>query len=136
MKIRTYSELSRIATFEERFDYLKLGGSVGNSTFGFDRYLNQLLYRSRRWRRLRDDIIVRDGGCDIGVEDYPIGERIIVHHMNPLTIEDIEEGSEDIYNAEFLICMSPSTHNAIHFGDASLLRKKPIERRIGDTRLW
>lgn len=136
MRIRTYSELRRIIAFEDRFEYLKLGGVVGDSTFGFDRYVSQMLYRSRRWKKIRNEIIIRDDGMDIGVFGYPIGDRIIVHHMNPLSFEDIENESEDIFNSEFLISVSSATHNAIHFGDKSLLTKKPIERSAGDTCLW
>lgn len=136
MRIRTYSELIRFSSLEERYKYLKLIGSIGESTFGYDRYLNQLLYSSRRWKSIRDQVIVRDGGFDLGVEDYPIGEKIIVHHMNPITPSDIEEESEDVFAPEFLICVSPRTHNAIHFSDDSLLPKLPIQRRPGDTCPW
>lgn len=136
MKIRTYSELIRFKSFEDRYDYLKLIGVVGRSTFGFDRYLNQLLYTSKRWRKTRDDIIIRDGGCDLGVENYELHHGILVHHMNPLREEDIENDEDWIYDPEFLICTSLNTHNAIHFGDKSLLPKPPVERRPGDTCLW
>lgn len=136
MKIRTYSELVRFKSFEERYEYLKLMGIVGRSTFGFDRYLNQLLYTSKRWRKTRDDIIIRDGGCDLGVEDYELHNGILVHHMNPIREEDIENDEDWIYDPEFLICTSLNTHNAIHFGDKSLLTKPPVERRPGDTCLW
>lgn len=134
--IKTYSELLRLPTFLERYYYLRLSGIVGESTFGFDRFLNQSLYKSKRWRRIRDDIIIRDEGCDLGLRDYQIGDRIIIHHMNPLSIEDIEEATDAVFDPRFLICVSPTTHNAIHFGDESLLPKLPIERRPGDTRLW
>lgn len=133
--IRRYSELCRLQTFEERFDYLKLKGVVGESTFGFDRYLNQLLYRSSEWKRVRNAVIVRDDGCDMGLADYP-ANRIIVHHMNPLSVEDLENRSDLIFDPEFLICVSFNTHNAIHFGDETLLPKLPVERKPGDTCPW
>lgn len=133
--IRRYSELCRLQTFEERFDYLKLNGVVGESTFGFDRYLNQHLYRSSEWKKIRNEVIVRDDGCDMGLADYP-ANRIIVHHMNPLSVEDLENRSDLIFNPEFLICVSFNTHNAIHFGDETLLAKPPVERKPGDTCPW
>lgn len=136
MKIRTYSELSRLETFEERFDYLKLNGRVGAETFGFDRYLNQILYQSPKWRRARDKVIIRDNGCDLGIEGHEIYDSIIVHHMNPITLEDIEMEREEIFNPEYLICTTKLTHNAIHYGDKNLLPKLPIERKPGDTKLW
>ena len=135
-KFLTYSELSRLQTFEERFEYAKLGGVIGESTFGFDRYLNQALYRSPEWRRLRNQIIIRDNGCDLGVDGMSIGKYIIVHHLNPLTIEDLDERNEDIFNPEYLVCVSRNTHNAIHFGDEGLLPKGPIERCPNDTCPW
>jgi len=135
-KLLTYSELKRFQTFEERFEYVKLGGTVGESTFGFDRYLNQALYTSGEWRSLRNKVIIRDNGCDLGVDGRDIGKYIIVHHMNPITIEDLDERNEDIFNPEFLICVSRNTHNAIHFGDESLLPKGPVERRPYDTCPW
>ena len=133
--IRRYSELRQLATFKERFDYLKLSGVVGESTFGFDRYLNQYLYRSPEWKKVRNEVIVRDDGCDMGLEDYP-ANRIIVHHMNPLSIEDVENRDKRIFDPEFLICVSLSTHNAIHFGDETLLPKVPVERKPGDMCPW
>lgn len=133
--IRRYSELCRLRTFEERFDYLKLQGVVGESTFGFDRYLNQLLYRSSEWKKVRNAVIVRDDGCDMGLADYP-ANRIIVHHMNPLSVEDLANRSELIFDPEFLICVSFNTHNAIHFGDETLLPKLPVKRKPGDTCPW
>ena len=132
----TYSELVRLKTFEERFEYVKLGGVVGESTFGFDRYLNQALYRSQEWRRLRNKVIVRDNGCDLGIEGMDIGKYIIVHHLNPIAVEDLEEMKEDIFNPEFLVCVSRNTHNAIHFGDEDLLPKKVVERTPNDTCPW
>lgn len=134
--IRTYSELRTYKTFIDRYNYLKLRGSVGMETFGYDRYLNQVLYRSRRWRRTRDGIILRDNGCDLGVEGYDIYDKIIIHHMNPLTIEDIEDDADEIYDPEFLISVSFNTHQAIHYGDESLLPKEPIERKPYDTCPW
>lgn len=136
MKIRTYSELRKLKTFKERYDYLKLRGEVGVATFGADRYLNQALYRSSRWKRTRDKIILRDEGCDLGIEGYEIYDRIYIHHMNPITIDDILEENDEMFNPEFLVCVSFNTHNAIHFSDDSLLPKLPVERKPGDTKLW
>ena len=134
--IRTYRELVQIPTFEERFEYLKLNGSVGQDTFGFDRYVNQRFYRSREWKRLRDEIIVRDNGCDLGIEDREIFGRIIIHHMNPIAMEDILDSTDLLLNPEYMVCVAHDTHNAIHYGDASLLPKGPIERRPYDTCPW
>ena len=136
MKIRTFSELSRLKTFEERYEYLRIGGEVGIATFGYDRYLNQAFYHSDPWKEIRNEIIIRDNGCDLGIEDYDIKSRIYIHHMNPVTAEQIEERDPSILEPEFLICVSHQTHNAIHFGDASLLPQLPIERKPGDTTLW
>lgn len=136
MKIRTYSELIKIPTFEERYRYLRLYGVVGKDTFGFDRYLNQLFYTSELWRSVRDQVIIRDNGCDLGLEGYDIFDRIIVHHMNPITVEDLEEASDYLLNPEFLITTSLNTHNAIHYGDEKLLIKAPIERSMNDTCPW
>ena len=136
MIIRTYSDLIRFSTFEERYEYLKLSGVVGKSTFGFDRYLNQLLYNSCFWKSSRDKVIIRDQGCDLGVEGYDINDRIYVHHINPVTIEDIDKFGMELLDPEFLICTSFRTHNAIHFGDANQLPKPPIERKPGDTCPW
>lgn len=134
--IRTYSELRRIRTFEERFEYLKLKGSVGRSTFGFDRYVNQQFYTSRQWRQVRQKVIARDEGMDLGVDGYEIYDKIIIHHMNPMSVENIEHGDSDILDPEFLITTTHRTHNAIHYGDSSLLPKVIVDRRPGDTRLW
>lgn len=134
--IRTYKELSRLKSFNERFEYLKLEGVVGKSTFGYDRILNQILYRSSRWRKTRDSIIVRDNGCDLGHEDYEIHGRIIIHHINPITLEDIEEDNDDIYDPNFLITTSSLSHNAIHYSDESILPKPLIVRRKNDTIPW
>ena len=136
LPLRRYSELKRLKTFKERYDYLRLGGIVGDSTFGFDRYLNQLLYSSARWKQLRQKIILRDNGCDLGVEGYDLKQKIIIHHMNPLTIQDIENVSDEIFNPKNLICVSQRTHNAIHYGDENLLPSGPIERRPNDTCPW
>ena len=136
MIIRTYSELITLPTFEERYRYLRLDGKVGHDTFGFDRYLNQIFYRSQRWKSIRNQVIIRDNGCDLGIEGHDIRERIIIHHMNPITIEDIERESEFLTNPEYLICTIHNTHNAIHFGDESLLITAPIERTKYDTCPW
>lgn len=134
--IKTYRGLRRFETFEERFAYLKLGGSVGASTFGFDRYLNQDFYKSALWRRVRDIVIARDYGRDLGIEGHEIHDRVYVHHMNPMGPEDIKQSRIDIIDPEFLICVTHNTHNAIHYGDERLLPRGPIERRPGDTKLW
>jgi hypothetical protein len=134
--IRTFRELKRLKTFEARFEYLRLNGVVGKTTFGYDRILNQLLYRSTRWRRTRDDIIIRDDGCDLGVKGYEIYGYILIHHLNPITIEDIELEREEIYDPEFLICTTFNTHRAIHYGDESLLPRLPKERKRNDTCPW
>lgn len=134
--IRRYSELIRYDTFIDRYHYLNLVGQVGIETFGLDRYLNQTLYRSSRWRRTRNQVILRDNGCDLGMEGFDIVDRIIVHHINPLTVQDIEEDVDEIYDPEFLICCSFDTHNAIHYGDERLLPQLPVERRPGDTCPW
>lgn len=136
MRHRSYSELRRFETFEERFDYLKLGGEVGEATFGFDRWLNQRFYSSREWRWARQQVILRDEGCDLGILDYPIEVQLLIHHINPLTPQDIESGESWILDPEFLITTSKRTHNAIHYGDASLLPKPYVARERGDTRLW
>ena len=134
---RTYSELITLPTFEERFKYLQLNGAVGRDTFGFDRYLNQYIYqRSQRWKSVRDKIIIRDNGCDLGVEGYSIYGRIIIHHMNPISVEDILSDREWIFDPEFLICVSHRTHNAIHYGDESMLPQTLIERTKNDTCPW
>lgn len=132
---RCYSALSKLPDFFERFEYLKLSGSVGVETFGFDRYLNQALYQSPEWKRARRNAILRDSGFDMGVEGYPL-KRAIVHHMNPISIEQIENRDPKIFDEEFLITVSHSTHNAIHYGDASILPQPLIERRADDTLLW
>ena len=136
MSIRTYSELIAIPTFEERFKYLQLNGNVGAETFGYDRVFNQRFYSSLEWKRLRDEIIFRDNGCDLGILDRRIMGKIFIHHMNPIMLEDIRESSEFLLNPEYLICMSFETHNAIHYGDENLLFEAPIERKQYDTCPW
>ncbi len=133
---KSYSSLIKLKTFNDRFNYLMLKGKVGIETFGHDRYLNQMLYSSRKWKRLRDEIIVRDNGCDLGIEDRLIFDKIIIHHINPLTILEIENEDPIVFDPENLICTTPRTHNAIHFGDASLLIKLPEERKKNDTIPW
>lgn len=134
--IRTYSELITFQTMKERFRYLKIGGLIGESTFGFDRYLNQALYTSKEWRDLRHHIIARDEGNDMALDGWSIGDRIIIHHINPLTMDDVYSRNPDIFNPEYLVCVSQNTHNAIHFGDETLLPKPVMERRPGDTCPW
>ena len=134
--IRTYSELLKLSTFEERYEYLRLNGVVGKDTFGFDRYLNQILYRSKEWKTIRDRIIIRDNGCDLGIDDRTIYGTLIVHHMNPIRKEDIENHSLYLMNPEYLICVSLNTHNAIHFGNNNLLISNPINRTKNDTCPW
>lgn len=136
MIIRSFRELRKLKTFEDRYRYLRLNGIVGEETFGFDRYLNQILYNSKRWRSTRDNIIIRDNGCDLGIDEYEIQGRIIIHHMNPITIEDVEMERDIVYDPNFLISTSHNTHNAIHYGDESLLPKLPIERKLNDTCPW
>lgn len=133
--IRNYSELVKLDNFLDRFEYLKLSGVVGAETFGFDRYLNQALYSSPEWKKSRRNTVLRDNGCDLGLEDYPL-DRALVHHMNPITLEQIENRDPIIFDEEFLITVSHNTHNAIHYGDQTLLPKPLIERRPGDTLLW
>ena len=134
--IKCYTELRRLKSFEERYRYLRLSANVGDNTFGYDRYLNQMLYTSKKWLNIRDGIIIRDLGCDLGIEDYEIHGKIIVHHMNPITIEDIELDRGEVFDPEFLICTTHDTHNAIHFGNESLLPRLPIIRRRNDTCPW
>jgi hypothetical protein len=133
---RRYSELSRLKTFAERFEYLALSGEVGHETFGSNRWINQRFYMSREWRRLRNVVMIRDNSCDLGVDGYEIHHNLIVHHMNPLTEEDITHGTQYALDPEFLICTTHVTHNAIHYGDARLLVKPYEPRRPGDTKLW
>lgn len=135
-KIRSYTELRRFSTFEERFQYLVLKGVVGERTFGFDRWVNQQFYTSAEWRDVRQSVILRDQGCDLGVLGYEISAGLLIHHMNPVTLSDIENGESWILDPEFLITTTHRTHNAIHYGDEGLLRKPNVERKPGDTKLW
>lgn len=136
MSIKRYSELITLPTFEERFRYLKLDGKVGEDTFGFDRYLNQVFYRSQKWKSIRDYVIVRDNGCDLAMEGYEIHGRILIHHMNPISLRDLETESEFLLDPEYLITTVHNTHNAIHYGDESLLFTVPVERTKNDTCPW
>jgi hypothetical protein len=136
MRSRSFSELRRLETFEDRFDYLNLIGEVGQATFGHDRYLNQRFYTSRQWRQVRHVVIVRDNGCDLGVEGYELTYDLLIHHMNPISPKDFADGEEWILDPEFLICTSGRTHQAIHFGDRTLLPRPAIAREPGDTLLW
>lgn len=135
--IRTFNELRSLKTFEERFDYLRLHGKVGLDTFGFDRIFNQMFYRSKEWKRMRDEIVIRDLGRDLGIEGREIlYGKIVIHHMNPISIKDIEESTEFLLNPNYLITTTPNTHRAIHYGDKSLLALDPVERRPNDTCPW
>jgi hypothetical protein len=134
--IRTYSELRRLHTFEERYHYLALRGAVGQTTFGFDRHMNQKFYTSREWKQIREYVIVRDNGCDLGIDGYEIHSKLLIHHMNPMVVSDIIHGNDDILDPEFLITTTHRTHNAIHYGDEKLLPRPLAVRRPGDTKLW
>ena len=134
--ILTYSELVRLKSFEERFTYLKLHGSVGKDTFGFDRIFNQQFYRSYEWKKVRDLVIVRDNGCDLGIDGHEIFGRILIHHMNPICLDDIKDATEFLLNPEYLICVSHDTHNAIHFGADISRQQEPVERFRNDTCPW
>lgn len=136
MNTKTYSELLQYSTFESRYSYLRMGGSVGVATFGHSRFLNQGFYTSRLWRSIRNEVILRDNGCDLGIEDREIFGRVTIHHMNSITEEDLDAMSDFLLDPEFLICVSRDTHNAIHYGDASLLPQLPIERTLHDTSPW
>lgn len=137
VNIRSYTELVQLCTYEERFRYLSLEGVVGGDTFGFDRYLNQQFYRSAEWKRARDIVISRDRGCDLGIPGREIQGKILVHHMNPLTVADIQGGWEFMLDPEYLVCVSHETHNAIHYGDKSVCRADiPVKRQPGDTAPW
>lgn len=133
---KTYTELSRLTTFEDRFEYLVLGGQVGRETFGYDRHINQRFYRSHEWKRVRDEVITRDYGCDLGVPGHEIYHGILIHHINPMTVEDLIHGEEWVLDPEYLITTTHNTHNAIHYGAESLLPKTVTAREPGDTRLW
>lgn len=134
--IRRYTELRRLVTFEERYEYLKIGGEVGASTFGFDRWLNQRFYTSVEWKHARQMVIFRDNGCDLGVRGFEIHRGLLIHHMNPITPEDIRRSESWLFDPEYLITTSLRTHNAIHYGDESQLPRAPVERKAGDTKLW
>lgn len=135
--IRTYSELIKLPTFEERFEYLRLSAIVGDPTFGYERFLNQVFYRSPEWKRIRNEVIRRDNGCDLAIEDRSIIDRIEIHHITPITSDDIENNGDLLYDLNNLICTSPNTHKAIHYGDMSLItRSEPIVRRPNDTCPW
>lgn len=136
MSIRTYSELITIPTFKERFHYLKLGGRVGEETFGYDRYLNQILYRTPEWKRFRRDMILRDKGCDLATDGYEIVGNILLHHINPITVEDVINRASCIFDPNNVVCTSLNTHNAIHYGDEELLVTDPIVRTQNDTCPW
>lgn len=135
-RTRNFTELSRIARFEDRYAYLRLQSSVGLETFGYERWLNQAFYSSAQWKLVRQEVIARDRGCDLGVEGYEIFDRVIIHHMNAIRVQDVTHGDPDILDSEFLVSCSLRTHNAIHYGDASLLVKPLVRRRPGDTKLW
>lgn len=134
--LRTYTELLKLNTFLERYEYLKLGGKVGEETFGFDRYLNQIFYKDPEWLEARDNVIIRDGGCDLGMPDREIKGKILVHHMNPVTKEQILRRDPVLFDPEYLICTIKSTHDAIHYGDGTLLMLDPIVRTKNDTCPW
>lgn len=134
--IRTYTELCKLNTYSERFEYLKLNGQVGSDTFGMDRYLNQALYKSPEWKRIRNEVILRDNGCDLGIEGLVLNNNIIIHHMNPISIEDINNRNYEIFNPEYLICTSHKTHNAIHYGYSEKTNILVCERTSGDTIPW
>lgn len=136
MNLKRYSELRHLSSFEERYEYLRLRGKVGQDTFGFDRIFNQMFYRSKEWKAIRDEIIIRDNGCDLGLEGYEIYGRLIIHHMNPISLDDIKDATDFLMNPEYLILTTHSTHNAIHYGNESLLMKAPIERTKNDTCPW
>lgn len=136
MEIKCYSELKKLKTFNERFNYLKLDGVIGEETFGYDRILNQVLYKSKKWREVRNEVLVRDNGNDLGIEGYQISGKSIIHHMNPITVDDVLNEREWIYDPEYLITVSNTTHNAIHYSSEDILPKDPIERSKNDTCLW
>lgn len=136
MMIRTYHELIQLPSFRERYEYLRIGGLVGNDTFGFDRYLNQKFYHSPEWKQIRRDVIIRDEGRDLAMEGYEIQNGVYIHHMNPIGKDDLQNATELLLNPDYLVCVSFRTHQAIHYGDTSLLPQLPVERRPGDTKLW
>lgn len=134
--IKTYSEMARLPTFLERYRYLKIGGQVGYETFGYDRYLNQILYRSPEWKRFRRDIIIRDNGCDLACDGYEIIGKVLIHHIDPITVRDIELRDQKIFDPENVVSVTLNTHNAIHYGDESLLITEPLVRTPNDTCPW
>lgn len=136
MMIRRYSELASLGSFEERFEYLRLRGQVGDPTFGYDRWMNQDFYASTQWRQIRHHVIARDQGCDLGVEGFEVFDRIYIHHMNPMSVQDLQDGNEDVLDPEFLISCTHRTHNAIHYGNGRHLPRQLVTRRAGDTKLW
>ncbi len=133
---KTYTEMIKLSTYEERFRYLKIGGVIGEETFGFDRYLNQVFYKSKEWRSIRDKIIARDLGCDLAVKNREIWGKILIHHINPISAKDIVNRSDLLLNPDYLVCCSKRTHDAIHYGDESILFTGFVERKPGDTCLW
>lgn len=134
--MKTYTELCQLGSFIDRFNYLKLNGQVGDETFGCDRYINQIFYRSKEWRQFRRDMIIRDGGFDLGVSDRPIGGTVTLHHLNPITMDDIVRRDPKLLDPENVICVSDITHKAIHYGDENLLLSEPITRKPNDTVPW
>lgn len=134
--MKTYGELSKFLTFEERFRYLKLDGVVGETTFGFDRYMNQRFYRSPEWKEIRDSVIIRDNGCDLGIDGYEIHGRVLIHHLNPISVQDLVDRTDFLMNPEYLITVSHTTHNAIHYGDENLIPKVFAERTPNDMCPW
>ena len=134
--IKSYTELSKLKTFNDRFNYLKLDGVVGEETFGYDRILNQVLYKSAKWRKVRDKVLIRDNGNDLGIEGHQINGRAIIHHMNPITVDDVLKEREWIFDPEYLITVSDLTHKAIHYSNENILPKEPVERVQNDTCLW
>jgi hypothetical protein len=134
--LRTYSELRQLESFEDRYHYLALRGKVGDATFGFNRWVNQAFYTSREWRHARDGIIVRDNGCDLGIDGYEIHSGLYIHHLNPITLKQIEEGDPCVFDPNNLITVTHRTHNAIHYGDERMLPRPPVDRKPGDTKLW
>lgn len=138
MKIKSYKELKKLKTFDERFKYLKIdGATVGQSTFGYERYINQAFYKSKEWKRVRDKVIIRDNGCDLGIDGENIGGSILVHHINPITLKDLEEGNKKVFDVNNLICCSKDTHNALHYGSEEYLNEiKEVERKPQDNFPW
>lgn len=134
--IRRYSRLKHLGTFEERYQYLRLQGSVGKKSFGFDRHVNQAFYRSKEWRDIRHHVIGRDQGCDLGIEGYDIHTDLVIHHMNPMDLDSIRHADPRILDPEFLITTTHRTHNAIHYGDENQIPRQLVERKRGDTELW